>query len=361
MKVHSSISFRNLLLFFYTALWVLMLVAVWGKIRHNDGWAIADWLIHYQDGGFKRRGLLGTVFVFLGSYIPVKALLFSFLGSLYSAFFYLIYRFSVRLDFQKNLLFLLLLPGVLLYPVFEKPVIGRKEILLLLFFLWVCYRYPFRQKALNWLLIPMYFILILIHEMAFFFLPYLCLVLYKDTPEKKQAKAYIVTLVTGSILIMMLLLIYGKAINGGYSLANLESIGYLIQCESNLNDCSIFSWVQDESFMARFQNGLGAMAAYLLSFAASVYIFLVFVKKELVPKVILMVLGFVFFSLPLFYLGIDWGRWINIHLCLMVFLLMRYPYAVNYIQRKPWVYAVLFLLSVLLLAGHSSDGFLWLS
>ncbi len=37
-----------------------------------NGFAFADWLINYQDGGFKRRGLLGTVFVFLYDSFSIK-------------------------------------------------------------------------------------------------------------------------------------------------------------------------------------------------------------------------------------------------------------------------------------------------
>lgn len=28
----------------------------------RDGWSFADWLINYEDGGFKRRGISGSLF-----------------------------------------------------------------------------------------------------------------------------------------------------------------------------------------------------------------------------------------------------------------------------------------------------------
>ena len=40
--------------------------------RKNDGYVLGDWLINYQDGGFKRRGLLGSLILLIHDSIGIK-------------------------------------------------------------------------------------------------------------------------------------------------------------------------------------------------------------------------------------------------------------------------------------------------
>lgn len=356
-KISFKFSTQGFILFLFIGLWAFSLITVWKKINHFDGWAIADWLIHYQDGGFKRRGLLGTFFLFIAEYLPIKGIMFLFIGVIYSAFYFLIYRFTLKIDLMKNALFLLILPGILLYPVFEKAVIGRKEILLMLYFAMLCYRFP-KKIFYQGLMVLGYFLLILIHEMAFFFLPYLCLLIYKEYKDVFLRWITISSLFILSCVLLLLIKFYGHEINCGQSLQNLQNIGYPIICESNLNDCSIFAWIQDASFLIRFQNGFLSIAEYVFSYTIYLFIIGYFVRKEYRRGFFILTAAFTIFSLPLFYLGIDWGRWINIHLCLIVFLLMKYPFVLKTQLLKPYYYILIFLLAYLFLTGHSSDGFL---
>lgn len=57
-------------------------------IKH-DSWILGDWLINYQDGGFKRRGFMGTVFLKIYDIfrIPLDIQVFLFLSMLYTFFY----------------------------------------------------------------------------------------------------------------------------------------------------------------------------------------------------------------------------------------------------------------------------------
>ena len=53
-------------------------------------WTMSDWLINYYDGGFKRRGLMGTLFIFFSDTftIPLKWVVFIFQALITSLLFY---------------------------------------------------------------------------------------------------------------------------------------------------------------------------------------------------------------------------------------------------------------------------------
>ena len=54
----------------------------------SDGYALGDWIITYEDGGFKRRGLSGVIFIFLSriTNIYVGSLILFFLVLVYITF-----------------------------------------------------------------------------------------------------------------------------------------------------------------------------------------------------------------------------------------------------------------------------------
>lgn len=342
--------------YFFIGILIYVLIVLNSKINHFDGWAIGDWLIHYQDGGYKRRGLAGTFFVFLAQYIPIKILLLSFLGGIYSVFLYTLNQFLKSLKINFNAYFLLFLPWVLSYIFFDKAVVGRKEILLFLYFLIIGFKYPFKKEAYNWLVLSFYFILIFVHELSFFFLPFVGLLILISSPNRKKAIMQIMYLLVGSALIMFSFIEYGHEINCGRSIENLKQIGYPIICEGRLNDCSIFSWVQAQSFLNRFQTGLVGLLEYILAYAAYIFIISRFIVKTYRTKFLILMVLFTLFSMPLFYLGIDWGRWMNIHLVLTVFLLLKKNELIKEDLLEYKSYGLIYLICLLILVGHSSDG-----
>ena len=98
----------------------------------NDSWTIGEWLINYQ-GGFVRRGLLGEVIFLISDFFSITPIYLIWIICFSS------YLILIKLSFGmvKNLVS----SSFLLSPViFLSPIIGnflvRKDILLLLFFVW---------------------------------------------------------------------------------------------------------------------------------------------------------------------------------------------------------------------------------
>ncbi|KFF75078.1 hypothetical protein HX13_07500 [Chryseobacterium sp. P1-3] len=59
-------------------------------VLNKGGWYFGEWIINYQDGGFKRRGLLGTLFIWINELTDIKLehIVFAFIFfTLYCLFF----------------------------------------------------------------------------------------------------------------------------------------------------------------------------------------------------------------------------------------------------------------------------------
>ena len=136
--------------------------------------AIAEWLINYQ-GGFGRRGLLGEIFVQISllTDINLKSLILCFLILIQTVYYYLVYRIFKFIKFEFLVLLCYCSPLFIIFPLAELEALGRKDILIPLFFMIFC---AFYQKLnfykLSFFLLLIYSPLLLIHEVSIFYLPY---------------------------------------------------------------------------------------------------------------------------------------------------------------------------------------------
>ena len=76
------------------------------------------------------------------------------------------------------------------------------------------------------------------------------------------------------------------------------------------------------------------MVSYLITLL--VFLFTLFRKKIFeFPnfKIIVLHFGLVLLSLPLFFLTIDWGRWLNIHFMCLAFILILFYERINPVER----------------------------
>ena len=106
--------------------------------------AIAEWLINYQ-GGFGRRGLLGEIFVQISlvTDINLKSLILYFLIFIQTIYYYFIYRIFKIIKFEFLVLLCFCSPLFIIFPLAELEALGRKDILIPLFFMIFC---AFYQK-----------------------------------------------------------------------------------------------------------------------------------------------------------------------------------------------------------------------
>ncbi|WP_313216074.1 hypothetical protein [Soonwooa sp.] len=319
MKLHKFLSKVNLKLIAYfitiaTAVYTLVFTFLHNK--KSDGYILGDWLINYQDGGFKRRGLSGSFFFLLQDLtsFPLNYLVFGFQLTIIVSFF-LIY-FKIIKNKKLDLLYLsLMLSSVGFVGLFNcVDYAGKKEFIIFLLFALLVFWLTSNKltKTKEWIIVLGLFITMFLHEIALFFIPYFIIALYLKE-RKFQVKRYL-KYFAAVFIPAILIVLFGKEINEGHSLAILKERGVVFTR-------GIFFW--DINEREYIKNAFDDYRWYFLSLAISIFHVIFYLKTEKISKTIgWMILAAFLFSLPLFVLAIDWGRWMYIH---MMFLIIMFP------------------------------------
>ncbi|MBD3906652.1 hypothetical protein NAL32_18450 [Chryseobacterium sp. Ch-15] len=313
-----ALYYFNSKIFIYLIIIATALFAIVFTYFHNiksDGYILGDWLINYEDGGFKRRGLSGSFFFLLQdlSGFRLHYLVYGFQVIIISLFFY--YYFKLIQYKEATFLYLsLLLSSVGFVGLFNcVDYVGKKEFIV--FFLFTYFVYQLNQNTLSrikeYLICFGLFLAMLFHEITLFFIPYFLIALYLTTQkiEYRRYLKYILAVFIPAIVIV----VFGKEINEGQSLQILHSRGVIL---TN----GIFFWHIDER--QYIKDHLYEYLLYIFSFGFSAFHLWFYLKYQTRRKVLSIALVFAFlFSLPLFYLAIDWGRWMYIHMIFIIVLL----------------------------------------
>lgn len=298
--------------------------------RKNDGYVLGDWLINYQDGGFKRRGISGSLFFFLQDFsgLNLNILVFSFQFIVISLFFF----FFIKLVRNKKitLLYLSLLLSPLGFIAYFNCVdyVGKKEFILFLLFTYFTYLLNYSKLSLRkeYLVAFLLFIAVLFHEVVLFYIPYFIILLILKT-EKLEPKRYLKYLLA-VFMPAILIIAFGNNINEGNSLEILKQRGVII---TN----GIFFWNIDEREYILSQ--IRDYMLYPISFLISFFHIKFYLKEEFRNWKIIglyFLLAFLF-SLPLFVLAIDWGRWIYIHMMMIIITLSAMLNEESYKEEDP--------------------------
>lgn len=293
---------------------VFSMVFTYVHNARSDGYILGDWLIHYEDGGFKRRGLSGSFFFWLQdlSGFRLQTLVYTFQCIVISAFFWFYFKI---IQYKKGtLLYLsLLLSSVGFVGILNcVDYVGKKEFILFLIFTVFCWLLD--QKKLTakkeYGIAAALFIAMFFHEIVLFFVPYFIIALYLKT-RRWQFSRYLKYFLAVSVP-AVLLFFFGKNINEGQSLQILHGRGVVFTR-------GIFFWNVDEQ--AYIKTHFAEYRWYFLSFLLSALHIIFYLKIHPIKKNtgLLLLLAFLF-SLPLFYLAIDWGRWLYIHMIFIIIL-----------------------------------------
>lgn len=295
------------------------------KLYH--GYVIADWLIDFS-GGFVRRGLGGYFTLHLSDWLGLEA---NFTVNLLQIFFYLVYMvlmFQLIKRKQLDIWFLILLlsPVTLLFPIVDVCAVGRKEIILFSLFggYLLCLTKGWMRSGL---LTGFFAIALLIatffHELIFFYTPYFILAAYIQSAKEGSTfrfKAPLL-LISGSLLAIVPLFLFGKSIDGPAICAQLTGRGLDERiCSGILTGPTEYTvrYIVEQAWSSGYFTSYGlALLLGLIPFVLFVY----YSRSTLVTvKQFLLVFSLLFlFSAPLFVLAVDWGRWINIHFVLLLF------------------------------------------
>ncbi|MGE4512231.1 MAG: hypothetical protein AB7E26_00225 [Chryseobacterium sp.] len=315
MMIEKPTQYFNIKIFIYFLIAVTAVYTLVFTYYYNfkdDGYILADWLINYQDGGFKRRGLSGSFFFLLQDLTGLRLnYLVYFAQFLIISGFFLMYTKLIRYKVTDLLYLSLLMSSVGFVGLLNTVTyVGKKEFIVFLIF--TCFVYLLNNDKLSknkeYLFCMAIFITTFLHEVVLFYVPYFAIALYLKK-GKFEYRRYIKYFLSAGIPVL-LILAFGKNINEGQSLQILASRGVH-------PTYGIFYWnINERDYI---KEHYGEYLLYFISLAFSIfhlYYYLKFLKDRKVISILL--IGTFLFSVPLFYLAIDWGRWMYIHMMLII-------------------------------------------
>lgn len=325
----------------------------------DDGYILADWLINYEDGGFKRRGLSGSFFFLLQDItgISLNYIVYFFQFIIISLFFWC-YTKLIRYKVTDLLYLSLLLSSVGFVGLLNTVTyVGKKEFIVFLLFTYFVYLLDNDKlsKYKEYTFCLLLFISTLLHEVTLFYVPYFAIALYVKNGKleiKRYIKFFLAVIIPAAAIVL-----FGKNINEGLSLEILNNRGVH-------PTYGIFYWNIDER--QYIKEHLNEYLLYFISLGISVFHIGYYLKYLNGRKILyILLIGAFIFSFPLFYLAIDWGRWMYIHMMLMIvlFAIMLkkgnsiYAYEPIVINRKFYITAAIILLSLLYRVEMSGKGF----
>jgi len=207
LKFNKKINFFFFYLIFLFILSIFYLSSVYLSKTNNS---LAEWVINYS-GGFVRRGIIGEFIsrISLYSKMPLRDIFLIFQIIIY--FFYYILIYWLIHPIKKNYLVYIAIfsPVFFSFGLYELEALGRKEILMYIFFILNFYFF-YKFKNINVVYIFSYLsltILMLSHEaVIFYFLFYLLFFLVLD--KKKNSRFYILNFFLILILLSFAILIF---------------------------------------------------------------------------------------------------------------------------------------------------------
>lgn len=290
----------------FVSIWFVAMIGV--AVTHSGGdWSGGDWLINYQ-GGFVRRGITGSFFLYLSqvqglspiAYVVwVKVLCSGIIAA------YLLYRIHARCIGLLEII-LLASPWGLMFYVNDPLGAQRKELLLiatLCVYLWVAgQKYESQiHNIILWVVLPL---LVLAHEGLLFFLP---LFWFADCCIKKSGLDATKSLVKPFSLAFVAFL-FALAFKGGpeNSIAICRSL-----VEAGVKESVCGGAVAALSgFELKFN--VGYLKAYPIVAALTfVPLFFYAKTKHKGGKAALCLAICILGTFPLYVVAIDWGRWIS--------------------------------------------------
>ena len=279
--------------------------------------AMSEWVINYG-GGFVRRGLVGEIIFQLTTFFKIKLREGFLILQILLYFFYYLIIYWLLSNFKKNFIVYLAIFSPVFYSfgLYELEALGRKEILMYIFFSYNFYLfYKYKNINLNYIFTFLsLIILILNHEsVIFYYLFYLFFFIVID--KKKDFRFYLLNFLLLLIIIFFSYLIY---FNPHSSADNLEMCKRLLNASdercglaANFTTANISRHINEVNW--RFIDVINYFFIFIFGFIG---IFLLIYKSKLTNK--FYILNFklfsilIFCSLPgllLFLIAVDTGRW----------------------------------------------------
>ena len=279
--------------------------------------AMSEWVINYG-GGFVRRGLIGELIFQISSISNLNLRDCFIIFQILLYFFYYVLIYWLLKDLKKNFLISLAIFSPVFYSfgLYELEALGRKEILMYVFFSYNFYLfYKYKNINLNYLYTYISLtILILSHEaIIFYFLFYFFFFFIVD--KEKNWRFF---LLNGILILIVIFLSLALFLNPHSSFDNLEMCKRLLTITNE--NCGLgasFTTADISVHINEVGWKLIDIKNYILIFIFGfTAIFFLIYKSELVSNIIYLkkniFIPMIFCSLPpmfLFLIAVDSGRW----------------------------------------------------
>lgn len=321
-KTKNIIQLLIILLLFYQLYHTYENLIFLRKIIHP--FVYGDWFTNYQ-GGFIRRGLMGEIFyqISILSKIKLDKIVFSVQIISYLTMF--IFSSILILNNKNFINYIPLIASPLIYyfPVLDPNAGGRKEILYFAILTITIFLSKLKNKTFfnRYFIFISFFIfptLILTHELVFFYLPYI-FIIFKFNQKERNLYKILLLFIPSVVSFVLCAVVFNKLSieNVSRIFDSINRLGYSI--DKNFSSISFLSYTVNEGQQFTFSKmAENKYYLYLISFLLSLLGFITI--YDLVIKLIKdrYFVYFTFlsmiFSIPLFIIAADWGRWIYIHI-----------------------------------------------
>lgn len=279
--------------------------------------AMSEWVINYG-GGFVRRGFIGEIIFQLSDFFKINLRDCFLILQILLYLFYYILIYWIFSAFKKNFLLWLaiLSPVFFSFGLYELEALGRKEILMYIFFSYNFYLfYKFKNINLNYIYTYLsLLILILNHESVIFYFPFY-LFFFTVIDKKKDLRFYVLNFLLILTVLIPSYLIY---INPHSIIDNLAMCKRLLNISNeNCGLAANFTTANISRHISEVSWRLVDIKNYTLIFIFGfTSIFLLIYKSKLINKIFFykfnLLLILILCSLPgllLFYIAVDSGRW----------------------------------------------------
>jgi len=312
----------------------------------NDS-SISEWLINYQ-GGFTRRGFGGEIAIFFSNLfnLSLRQSIFFFQSFIHIFYLILVLRYFIDIKFNIIQVFSIFTPIFLLYPIAEIEVLGRKEMVLFLFFIGsiILSNKRYSPNILNCYTFFLFPLICLIWEEVVLFAPYLLVIIIFKNNLNTFKKIFLKSLILFGPSIATFLIIF---------IFPLSKEGHLLMCNYLVNEFSEKCYMSASLLMsntiyfdtfdvvhgnASFKHYFRYFMIFFIGFfPLNVLIFQNsfnqnsnFLDNNLKLRTVFLILYTP--SILLFIFGYDWGRWINITYTfsiLLYFYLLKNEFITN--------------------------------
>lgn len=292
--------------------------------------SMAEWMINYQ-GGIGRRGLLGELFTQISilTDFPLRKIILYFLFIIFIIYYFFIYQFFKNIKIKPIFIFCIFSPLFLIFPVAELEALGRKDILILLFFLIYCYFYTILNFInLSLLLVFLYSILLLTHEVSIFYLPFFYFVSFLKIRNIKAS-----SLITYFFISFFFLLIIYYLLSSAHTDEEINLMCSKLKTILN-EECGFGAYMLNRTL----SDNIGELAikfndasrGLLIIFTGYIALIISIINSNFKNKKINFIFKkinfqatflFIFlFTIIPFFIAVDWGRWFNLSYSMSVLL-----------------------------------------